>query len=892
VIHAHFYQPPRENPWTEEVPREPSAGGPFHDWNERISAESYRPNAYARIFDGEGRVLSIVNNYEELSFNVGPTLMSWLERHQPDVYDRIREAETGARGPGGVPREGGAIAQAWNHMILPLADERDVRTQIRWGLADFRHRFGREAPGMWLPETAVNPFVLQVLAEEGVGFTILAPSQVAATRPLAGRVSRSLAAVPNKAWTAVDGGHPIDTRVAYRYLHPRRRGLGVDLVVYHGGLSHALAFESVTSETLVDRASAAAGRRGGLVAIALDGETFGHHHKWADRALAYALTAEAPRRGLDVTNLASWLERNPPLYEAQVHESAWSCAHGVGRWSADCGCSTGGPEGADQKWRAPLRAALDGLRATGVEVFERRGPALFAARDPWAARDAYVDVLVGATSREEFAARWLAPGADAVLAFTLLEAQRNAMLMYTSCGWFFYDLAGLETVQVLRYAARVCDLLVEAGEPSPEPALLDALREARSFDQGDGRRIWAAQVAPARVDANRVAAHLALADLFGLPEPDGGRLGGFDVETLNRGHAAHPAALDPGWQPPAARRTALRPEPDTAGPAPSESGGAAARLGTGAPGRPTPGGAVARQDAGSPAALAWRHLRLTQRRTGRVKAVVAVALQLGDREAVGAVRAADWPGDADPLEGLRLDIESGRSDDELVTRLADRFVTTGAGEAFDVSSLLPEAAEALLDRAAAGLADHLAAAAEPFLRAAQWAALANRELAGGSDRSAPEWPFALRGSAEAALAHQAERLLAAGDLDAAVALARRARSLGLAVLSSAAGATVRQSVSDTVLAAVRRAVDSADRAGPGTTTGGTDPARDPVKAARDTLALARELGIDPDLDRAQELVYDTIRSSDRPDLAPLAEGLGLSPALFESKPEDEIRTSA
>jgi alpha-amylase/alpha-mannosidase (GH57 family) len=852
VIHAHFYQPPRENPWTEEVPREPSAGSPFHDWNERISAESYRPNAYARIFDGEGRVLSIVNNYEELSFNVGPTLMSWLERHQPDVYGRIREAGTG----------GGAIAQAWNHMILPLADERDVRTQIRWGLADFRHRFGREAPGIWLPETAVNPFVLQVLAEEGVGFTILAPSQVAATRPLAGRVSRSLAAVPNKAWTPVDGDHPIDTRVAYRYVHPRRKGLGVDLVVYHGGLSHALAFESVTSEALVDRASAAAGRRGGLVAIALDGETFGHHHKWADRALAYALTAEAPRRGLDVTNLASWLDRNPPLYEAQVHESAWSCAHGVGRWSADCGCSTGGPEGADQKWRAPLRAALDGLRATGVEVFERRGPALFAGGDPWAARDAYVDVLVGASSREEFAARWLAPGADAVQAFTLLEAQRNAMLMYTSCGWFFYDLAGLETVQVLRYAARVCDLLVEAGEPSPEPALLDALREAHSFDQGDGRRIWAAQVAPARVDASRVAAHLALAGLFALPEPDGGRLGGFDVETLDRGHAAHPAAIDPGWQPPAARRS------------PGES----------SPADGTPGAGAA--------ALAWRHVRLTHRRTGRVQELVAVAVQLGGLEAVGAVRAADWPGDAEALEGLRVDIESGHSDDELVTRLADRFVTAGAGQPFDVSSLLPEAAEALLDRAAAGLADHLAAAAEPFLTAAQWAALANRELAGGADRSAPEWPFALRGSAEAALAHRAERLLTAGDLDAAVTLARRARSLGLAVLASPAGAAARKSVSDTVLAAVRRAVDGgADRAGPGPTTGGADPGGT-VKTAIDTLALARELGIDPDLDRAQELVYDTIRSADRPDLAPLAEGLGLSPALFESKAGDGIRTSA
>jgi alpha-amylase/alpha-mannosidase (GH57 family) len=834
VVHAHFYQPPRENPWTEEVPREPSAA-PFHDWNSRISAESYRPNAFARIFDAHGQVLAIVNNYEELSFNIGPTLMSWLERHQPDVYRRIQEAEGG----------GGAIAQGFNHMILPLANERDVRTQIRWGLADFRHRFGREAPGMWMPETAVNSDVLSVLAEEGVGFTIIAPGQVAAIRPLEGRSSRSLAAVPNRAWTPIDGDHPVDTRVAYRFVHPRRKSLGVDLVVYHGGLSHALAFESVTSEALVDRAASAAGRRGGLVAIGLDGETFGHHHKWADRALAYALTAEAPRRGLEVTNLASWLDRNPPLYEAQVHESAWSCAHGVGRWSSDCGCSTGGPAGADQKWRAPLRAALDELRDVGIEVFERRGAGLYSGDDPWAARDAYVDVLIGAVTRDDFAARWFEPGADPVLAFTLLEAQRNAMLMYTSCGWFFYDLAGLETVQVLRYAARVCDLLAEAGEPSPEPALLAALREAHSFDQGDGRRIWGAQVAPARVGANRVAAHLALADLFGLPEPREGRIGGFDVETLDHGGAAHPAALDPGWQPAAARhRESAR-----------------------------------HHESRKPAALMWRRVRLTHRRTGREHELVAVALQLGDQEAVGAVRAADWPADAGTLRALLLDVEAGRSDDELVTGLANCFVTAGGGLAFDVSSLLPEAAEALLDRAAAGLADHLAAAAEPFLNAAQWAALANRELAGGAEQQTPEWPFALRGAAETALAHRIENLLAAGDLDAALTLARRARSLGLAALTSAAGATARQAVSATVLAAVTQAVSAEVRA-------------DAVKAAVDTLALARELAIDPDLDQAQELVYDTLRATDRPDLAPLAEALNLSPALVESKPEDEIRTSA
>lgn len=380
--------------------------------------------------------------------------------------------------------------------------------------------------------------------------------------------------------------------------------------------------------------------------------------------------------------------------------------------------------------------------------------------------------------------------------------------------------------------------------------MLAALRNAHSFDQGDGRRIWGAQVAPARVDANRVAAHLALADLFGLPEPIVGRLGGFDVETLGRAGAAHPAALDPGWQPVSARRGDARRCPDVSG--------------------------------GGPAALAWRHVRLTHRRTGRQHDLVAVALQLGDSEAVGAVRRADWPDDADALAMLQQDIEAGRTDDELVTRLADSFVTTGGGRAFDVSSLLPEAAEALLDRAAAGLADHLAAAAEPFLNAAHWAALASRELAGGA--GAREWPFALRGSAETALAHRVENLIAAGDLDAAVALTRRARSLGLAVLASPAGATARQSVSDTVLRAVSDAVAVAGS--------GSAPGDDRVKQALDTLSLARELGLDPDLDRPQELVHDAVRSAARPELAPLAEGLGLSSALFETRPEDGIRTSA
>ncbi|MGH9042404.1 MAG: DUF3536 domain-containing protein, partial [Acidimicrobiia bacterium] len=703
AVHAHFYQPPRENPWTEEVQREPSAA-PFHDWNARIAAESYRPNAYARIVDAEGRMLALVNNYEHLSFNVGPTLMSWLERHQPVVYARILEAARAG---------GGAIAQAWNHMILPLANERDARTQVRWGLADFRHRFGSEAPGMWLPETAVNDATLAVLAEEGVGFTILAPGQVRAVRALSARGQ----------WREVDAD-TIDTRVPYRWLHPAGDGRGVDIAFYDGPLSHDLAFSDLPSEVLVDRAMAGGGRKGGLVTVALDGETFGHHHKWAERGVAYALTGEGPRRGLEIDNLAGWLARHRPRSEVAVKESAWSCAHGVGRWSTDCGCATGGGDGGHQRWRAPLRAALDLLRDAGTEIFERRGSEVFSA-DPWAVRDAYVDVLVGAQGPDTFAERFV--GGDRTVAFTLLEAQRQAMLMYTSCGWFFHDLAGLETVQVMRYAAKAIDLLAEVGESPPKSEFLATLEKAESHRHGDGRRVWDRMVLPARVDARRVAAHLVLGDLFGLPEP-GSNLGAFDIDDLGGGTARRP-----GHHPA---------NPDERG-------------------------------------LAWRRVRVTQRRTGQSEELVAVALRLGDTEAAGAVRAAVWPNDAMALDALRRAMESGIADAELGERLSRALgIDSGRARAFDTAAMLPEAAEMLLERVATELADHLAAAAEPFLAAAHWAGLTDP---GDSDVPVAALAPALRAPAEAAVAQRLERHLEEGELHEAVALAARAREVGLAV---------------------------------------------------------------------------------------------------------------
>ena len=791
AIHAHFYQPPRENPWTEEVQREPSAA-PFHDWNARITAECYRPNAFARIVDAEARVLSLVNNYEHLSFNVGPTLMSWLERHQPVVYARILEAQQAG---------GGAIAQAWNHMILPLANERDVRTQVRWGLADFRHRFGTDAPGMWLPETAVNDAVLGMLAEEGVRFTVLAPGQARAVRPLTTRGQ----------WKDVDAD-TLDTRLTYAWLPPSGEGRGVDIVFYDGALSHDLAFSDLPSEVLVDRALASGGRRGGLVTVALDGETFGHHHKWAERGVAYALTSEGPRRGIGVTNLHRWVVEHEPRHEVAVRESAWSCAHGVGRWATDCGCSTGGEPGSHQRWRAPLRAALDLLRDAGAEIFERRGAEVFSA-DPWMVRDAYVEVLVGAQSPDEFAARWI--GGERVVAFTLLEAQRQAMLMYTSCGWFFHDLAGLETVQVLRYAARAMDLLVEAGESPPRHEFFATLDKAESHRHGDGRRVWNRLVLPARVDAPRVAAHLVLADLFGLPEP-GTTLGCFDIEDLGGGKAVRPR---------------------------SASARGVDELG-----------------------LAWRRVRLTQRRTGRTEELVAVALRLGDTDAAGAVRPAVWPQDAMALDSLRRAMESGIPDADLGERLARTLgIDTGRARRFDISAMLPEAAEMLLERVAGELADHMAAAAGPFLAAAHWAGLTNP---GEVEEPETGLPPALRAPAEAAVAQRLEHHLESGELAEAVALAARARQVGLAV-DRAAGPGPAAAVGRTVLDAVRAAVTQ-----PGEAAG----------AALGALRLAEELGINPTLEEAQELVFDALGTGSRPDLVGLADALGLSPDVSLAGP--------
>ncbi len=516
-IHGHFYQPPRENPWLETVEVQDSAY-PYHDWNERITAECYGPNARARILDGEGRIERIVNNYARMSFNFGPTLLSWMEVHAPDVYRAVLAADRLGRER--FSGHGGALAQGYHHSILPLASRRDRRTEILWGLADFAHRFGRPAEGFWLPETAVDLQSLEILAELGVRFTLLEPRQALRFRPL----PSSDAGEDGEPAPWEEATEGIDSRVPYRLNLPSGRSL--DLFFYDGAISRAVAFERLLAngETLVGRllgAFSADDSRPELVHIATDGETYGHHHRYGDMALAYALRQLEEDESVTLTNYGEMLEHHPPEREVEiVEDSSWSCIHGIERWRSDCGCSTGGPAGWNQAWRAPLRAALDGLRDEIAGRFEAAAKPLFG--DPWAARDAYVHILhdrspkhVAAFLAHHAQGRHL-EGAERTQALKLLELERQTLLMYTSCGWFFNDLSGIETVQVLRYAGRAVQLAQELFGDHTEERFLARLEKAKSNlpEEGDGRRIYERHVRPSFVGLPQVAAHYAVTSVF------------------------------------------------------------------------------------------------------------------------------------------------------------------------------------------------------------------------------------------------------------------------------------------------------------------------------------------------------------------------------------------
>jgi alpha-amylase/alpha-mannosidase (GH57 family) len=523
-IHGHFYQPPRENPWLEYVEKQESAH-PFHDWNERVTDECYKPNSHARILDESGLLAHVVNNYESISFDFGPTLLSWLENHAPETYRLILEADAASvRARSG---HGNAIAQAYNHMIMPLASFRDKVTQILWCVADFKRRFGRDPEGMWLPETAVDRETLEIMVDQGIRFTILAPRQ-----------AKRFRATAKSDWRQVNGNAIDPSRP---YICRLSQGRSIALFVYDAPISQAVAFQGLLSsgEELKNRLLAAFSNDRAwpqLVHVATDGESYGHHHRFGEMALAYALKELRQHDAIQITNYGEYLERHPPTAEVEIVEnSSWSCAHGVARWAEDCGCRVSHKPDWNQKWRTPLRKALDLLRDRVDAVFAEQGARLL--KDPWVARNDYIELILEKRPKfgpflEKHRSRKLNREACRTV-LKLLEMQRHRMLMYTSCGWFFDDISGIETIQILRYAARVLQLAAPFA-PSLRDSFLEELSNAKSNARPYyfGNELFLQKIDPQVATLSKVAAHVAIFSIFEAP-PQRQRLYCYDVKILD-----------------------------------------------------------------------------------------------------------------------------------------------------------------------------------------------------------------------------------------------------------------------------------------------------------------------------------------------------------------------
>jgi alpha-amylase/alpha-mannosidase (GH57 family) len=524
-IHGHFYQPPRENPWLETVETQDSAA-PYHDWNERICAECYATNGAARIQNAKNEITRIVNNYARISFNFGPTLLSWLRDNAPRTHRMIVDGERRSRRT--FKGHSSAMAQVYNHIIMPLANRRDRITQIRWGIADYEYHFGAPPEGMWLAETAVDAETLELLAEHGIRFTLLAPHQCKQIRPLLvspaqDGASKGGEVAEEQLWFSTPGAS-VDT--SRPYLVRFESGVSIAVFFYDGPTSRAIAFEGLlnSGEDLAARLKSRLKdtAQAQLEHVATDGESYGHHHKYGEMALAYALRLLEQDKNVKLTNYANFLAQFPPEYECEiVEDTSWSCVHGIERWRSNCGCN-GGKPGWNQEWRTPLRDGLDAIRDALAPLTEQEGAKLF--KNVWDARDSYIDVILHRS--DESTDRFIKEQQshplskdERVRALRLMEMQRHAQLMYTSCGWFFDDISGIETVQVIAYAARALQLAQQIfGEKGDalEAAFVSRLGEAKSnvASAGDGARIYAEKIKQMELGLEQVAAHYAISSMF------------------------------------------------------------------------------------------------------------------------------------------------------------------------------------------------------------------------------------------------------------------------------------------------------------------------------------------------------------------------------------------
>jgi len=507
-IHGHFYQPPRENPWLEEIEIQ-STASPYHDWNERIATECYAPNSASRIIDGKNQILKIINNYEKMSFNFGPTLLSWLKNHDGQTYNRIIKADQVSQQT--RSGHGNAIAQVYNHIIMPLASKKDQKTEVIWAIKDFEHHFHRKPEGMWLAETAVNLETLQTLSEQGIKFTILAPHQAQRIRKIGAQE-----------WMDVSQGN-IDPTLAYEcFLND---GHSITIFFYDGPISVSIAFDRalVSGDYFVQRIIKGFNNTRvwpQLLNLATDGESYGHHFKFGEMALTYALDYIEKNHIAKLTNYGEYLEKHPPKFQVEIFENtSWSCAHGIQRWCADCGCHSGKYPGWNQRWRRPLREGLDRLKAILDEIFEKQGIQYFD--NPWKARDAYIEIILDRSHHtiDRFLADHCQRALESfekVQVLKLLEMQRCGLLMFTSCGWFFDDISGIEPIQILKYAAKAIQLAREMGASHADKALLDKLAEAHSNNpkMGTGADIFRNSILPCQINFKKILAHYAISSLY------------------------------------------------------------------------------------------------------------------------------------------------------------------------------------------------------------------------------------------------------------------------------------------------------------------------------------------------------------------------------------------